>query len=95
VSVLREKWVDGTEILYIGKAGTSLRRRLRTYMKFGMGFPSPHKGGSYIWQLADSRELLVCWKVLPVGTDSESIEKNMICDFVKKHGKFPLANLRY
>ncbi|HNU35228.1 MAG TPA: hypothetical protein PKJ15_01415 [Methanomassiliicoccales archaeon] len=95
VSVFKEKWVDGTEIMYIGKAGTSLKKRLRTYMRFGMGLDSPHKGGRYIWQLADSRDLLVCWKVLPSGIDPELFEKMMIADFVKKFGKFPLANLRY
>lgn len=95
VSVLREKWAEGTEIVYIGKAGTSLRKRLRTYMRFGMGFPAPHKGGRYIWQLADSRDLLVCWKVPSENIDSESIEKMMIDEFVVKHGMFPFANLRH
>jgi len=95
VSVFKEKWVDGTEIMYIGKAGTSLKKRLRTYMRFGMGLDSPHKGGRYIWQLADSRDLLVCWKVLPSGIDPELFEKMMIADFVKKFGSIPLANLRY
>lgn len=95
ISVLEEKWVEGTEIMYIGKAGTSLRKRIRTYMRFGMRLDSPHKGGRYIWQLADSRDLLVCWKVLPNCTDPESYEKMMIIDFIKKYGKFPFANLRY
>jgi len=95
VSVLREKWVDGTEIVYIGKAGTSLQRRLRTYMKFGMGFPAPHKGGRYIWQLAGSRQLLVCWKVLPESIDPAQYENMMIREFEEIHGKLPFANLRH
>ena len=95
ISVLKEKWVEGTEIMYIGKAGTSLRKRLRTYMRFGMGFPAPHKGGRYIWQLADSRDLLVCWKVLPSDIDPRSYEKTMIIEFVKKFGKLPFGNLDF
>lgn len=95
VGLLKEKWVEGTEIIYIGKAGTSLRKRLRTYMRFGIGLPAPHKGGRYIWQLADSKDLLVCWKVLPDDIDPESIEKMMIEKFVEMHGKFPFANLRH
>jgi len=95
VGVLMDKWVEGTEIMYIGKAGTSLRKRLRTYMRFGDGIDAPHKGGCYIWQLADSRDLLVCWKVLPFDTDPESYEEMMIIDFVKIFGKFPFANLRF
>lgn len=95
VSVLKEKWVDGTEIMYIGKAGTSLRKRLRTYMRFGQWIPAPHKGGRYIWQLADSRELQVCWMAVSCSLNPEDLEKSMIRDFVERHGKFPFANCRY
>jgi hypothetical protein len=95
VSVLREKWVGGTEIMYIGKASIPLRKRLRKYMRFGDGIPAPHKGGRYIWQLADSRQLQVCWKVLPESIDPEQYEKILIEEFEKIHGKLPFANLRH
>jgi hypothetical protein len=95
LSVLEEKWMDGTEIMYIGKSGTSLRKRIRTYIRFGEGAPAPHKGGRHIWQLADSRELLVCWMLLADTVDPEELEKFMIREFVEKFGKFPFANRRY
>jgi len=95
LNVLEEKWVDGTDIMYIGKAGTSLRKRIRTYIRFGEGEPAPHKGGCHIWQLADSRELLVCWMLVPDTIDPEELEKSMIREFVEKFGKFPFANRRY
>jgi len=95
ISVLKEKWVEGTEIMYIGKAGTSLRKRLRAYMRFGDGIDAPHKGGRYIWQLADSRELRVCWKALPAAVNSEMVEMLMIGKFLDKYGKLPFANIAY
>jgi hypothetical protein len=95
LSVLREKWVEGTEIMYIGKAGTSLRKRLRHYMRFGDGIDAPHKGGRHIWQLADSRKLQVCWKVLPLAVDSEMVEMLMIEKFKDKCGKLPFANIAF
>lgn len=95
ISVLKEKWVEGTEIMYIGKAGTSLRKRIRTFMRFGMGLDSPHKGGRYIWQLADSRDLLVCWKSISENIDPGAVESTMIDEFEKKHSKLPFANLRH
>lgn len=95
LDVLREKWVEGIEILYIGKAGTSLRKRLRQYMRFGDGIDAPHKGGRYIWQLADNRELLVCWKVLPATVDPEMVEMLTIEKFKDRYGKLPFANIAY
>lgn len=95
VSALRDKWVEGTEIMYIGKAGTSLRKRLRHYMRFGIGIDAPHKGGRHIWQLADNRELRVCWHVLPSAVDPEMVEMLMIEKFKDKYGKLPFANIAY
>lgn len=96
---LEEEWVEGTNIVYIGKAGgfgqkTELHKRLSTYIRFGKGKKAAHGGGRSIWQLADAQELIVCWHVL---TDDEPccIESKMIADFCKKHnGKRPFANRR-
>src|SRR5205823_4724784 len=51
--VLRAKWVDDCEVIYIGKAD-NIKRRLKQYADFGAGKPVGHWGGRYIWQLADS-----------------------------------------
>ena len=98
VSELQANWVEDTNILYIGKAGgfgstSTLQKRLGQYLRFGQGACVGHWGGRYIWQLADSRELIVCWKVLSSEAPRQ-IEQQMIADFKEAHnGKRPFANL--
>ena len=98
ISKLRNNWVNGADIVYIGKAGgkkvkTTLRKRLSQYMQFGSGKPVGHWGGRYIWQLANADNLVVCWKVL--NTDPRDCERQMIMDFKAANaGKRPFANLR-
>lgn len=96
--VLRANWVDGTVVVYIGKAGggtsnATLQKRLDSYMRFGTGAPVGHWGGRYIWQLSDSEDLLVCW-VAPAGEDAIQLETRLIQEFARQHGKRPFANLR-
>lgn len=96
---LRANWIEDEEILYIGKAGggstnATLRKRLRQYMQFGEGKPIGHWGGRYIWQLADSRNLIVKWLPLP-DSDPILVESQLIQDFRNTHqGRRPFANLR-
>lgn len=59
---LRDAWVDGAEVLKVGKAG-SLHERLTAYRRFGAGRNSGHYGGRYIWQLADHDTLQVAWRL--------------------------------
>lgn len=94
---LEDKWVEGTHIVYIGKAGSScqkteLHKRISTYIRFGKGKKAPHGGGRSIWQLADADDLVVCWKTL---TEEEPccVEFKMIVDFYNQHNnKLPFAN---
>lgn len=96
---LEKEWVEGTHIVYIGKAGgsgqkTGLHKRLSTYIRFGKGKKAAHGGGRSIWQLSDALDLVVCWRIL---SDEEPccIESDMIANFCKKHdGKRPFANRR-
>lgn len=94
ISTLKANWVEDTEIVYIGMTRDSLQRRLSTYMLFGQGQPVGHWGGRFIWQLEDSRDLVVCWKPMPYG-DAAKEESEMIQAFKQAHdGRRPFANLR-
>ncbi len=97
VSTLEANWVSESPILYIGKAGghgtkATLRSRLQAYGRFGSGGTS-HRGGRYIWQLADADSLLVCWKELD-DQEPAKVETELIAAFVKKFGRRPFANLK-
>lgn len=98
IDVLKENWVNDTCVLYIGKAGgktskSTLRKRIRQYLKFGHGKKVGHWGGRYIWQLQDSNELLLCWKPLSSNEASE-IESMLVTAFKQQYGgKRPFANL--
>lgn len=92
IDVLRDNWIGDSPILYIG-ISKSLKKRLKQYMQFGAGKSVGHYGGRYIWQLADSRELIVCWKPI-LNCDPRIIEAQMIQQFKEEHsGRRPFANL--
>ena len=95
VSLLEKKWVGNAIVLYIGKAGPASRRTLKTrlnqYMRFGQGARVGHWGGRYIWQLDDSRDLLVCWKATP-DVAPRVVESDLIRQFEETYHKLPFAN---
>ena len=99
VDKLKSNWIEGALVLYIGKAGkdgqeATLRSRLGQYLAFGAGSPSAHRGGRFIWQLAGTDSLLVCWKVLP-NEDPREVERGLTAAFRKDHGgRRPFANLQ-
>jgi hypothetical protein len=98
ISELELNWVEDALVLNIGKAGPSIGRtlksRLREYVQFGQGEVIGHRGGRYIWQLADSSELLVCWKATP-HVDPKDEESRLITEFEAEYEKLPFANLRH
>ena len=99
IAELKANWVEGAQVVYIGKAGgfgssATLQKRLLQYLHFGQGVNVGHWGGRYIWQLADSRDLVVCWKKL-ANEDPRDVERMMIQEFKTAHtGKRPFANLK-
>jgi hypothetical protein len=99
LEVLKKHWVDGTKVIYIGKAGgekssSTLKSRIQQLLKFGTGKNVGHYGGRYIWQLKDSHQLIVCWMPLyQQDQDPREIEKALIHDFKKTYHKRPFANL--
>ena len=92
VSELESNWVNGTCVVYIGKA-TTLSKRISQYLRFSNGENIGHWGGRLIWQIKDSKDLQLCWK--PVDTNPREEEKRLIADFKRQYdGKRPFANLQ-
>ena len=83
-------WVDGAEVVYIGKADR-LKRRLMQFADFGSGKPIGHWGGRLIWQLPNIGALLVGWRETP-GRIPVEVETELIDSFRKLHAKPPFAN---
>lgn len=97
VPYLKQKWVNDTIVVYIGKAGgngnkATLSKRLRMYLRFGQGKPVGHYGGRLIWQIENSGELLFCWKTMMSG-EPKNVEAELISEFVEYYKKRPFANL--
>jgi len=88
---LKANWIDSTKVVYIGKA-ISLKTRLQQYFAFGQGKNIGHYGGRLIWQLNNSKDLVVCWRSLE--TNPREYEANLIKQFVSIHGKRPVANFK-
>jgi hypothetical protein len=99
VDQLKNKWVEKSLVLYIGKAGgpstkETLKSRLVKYMRFGQGEPVGHWGGRYVWQLGDSGSLVLCWQRIP-NAEPRAVEEGLIQGFKAKYdGRRPFANLR-
>ncbi len=90
LSSLEANWVEGAQILYIGRAG-ALRRRLRELVRFGAGSPTSNWGGRLLWQLSDAPDLVVAWRL--TGDDPpKAAEAALLADFRARHGKPPFAN---
>jgi hypothetical protein len=97
VSYLKQKWVNDTVVIYIGKAGgtgnkATLSKRLRMYLRFGQGKSVGHYGGRLIWQIENSGELLFCWKTIMSG-EPKNVETELISEFFEYYKKRPFANL--
>ncbi|RWA68668.1 hypothetical protein [Mesorhizobium sp.] len=87
---LAANWVDGAEVVYIGKADV-LQRRLREFAEFGAGKSVGHWGGRLIWQLANVANLRLGWKETP-NEDPGVVEAELIRQFRLNYGKPPFAN---
>lgn len=96
VATLESKWVRGSPVAYIGKAGgaksrRTLQRRLFEYVQFGCGLAVPHWGGRMIWQLSGSDNLEVCWRT---HTEADLFERELLARHAAEFGALPFANLR-
>ncbi|NUU33236.1 hypothetical protein [Arthrobacter sp. C9C5] len=92
------EWVDGADVLYVGKAGPGskgnrgLRRQIQEFVDFGKGKPPGHWDGRLIWQLAAANKLIIAWKELPVE-QLDAAEAGYHAAFIADHGRLPYANL--
>jgi hypothetical protein len=97
-AALAVEWVDGADVLYMGKAGPGskgnrgLRRQIQEFMDFGEGKPPGHWDGRLIWQLANAKSLLIAWKELPAVGLSQA-EADYHRGFREEFGRLPYANL--
>jgi hypothetical protein len=95
---LEAQWVDGADVLYVGKAGPGskgnrgLRRQIQEFVDFGKGKPPGHWDGRLIWQLGAASQLLIAWKELPVE-ELNAAEASYHAAFVEEFGHLPFANL--
>lgn len=91
--VLRQNWVDGSEIVYIGMTERTLAKRISEFSRFGRGLPVAHWGGRLVWQLPDVEALSIGWLPLePASARAE--ESRLLQEFVSVFGRLPFANLK-
>lgn len=90
---LQSNWVDGAHVIYIGK-GEQLQRRIKEYLDFGSGKPIGHWGGRLIWQIENSDDFVIAWKLIETGETARSLELKLFDEFVKLYGRLPYANLK-
>jgi hypothetical protein len=93
VTELKARWVEGTRVLYVGKA-ECLRLRIWELIGFAYGAPTHHWGGRLLWQLLGRETLEVGWQ-LTTGGEPEAVEAELLEEFMSQHeGRKPFANLR-
>lgn len=101
---LGEFWLCDESILYIGKAGVSLRDRVGAYYRTPLGNRSPHKGGHWIKTLSILRETFVHYAETPRPEESEChllrVFTSRVTTKAKGHLRdpdrpFPFANLEF
>jgi hypothetical protein len=91
-AIVADAWVPGAQIVYVGKAGSSLRRRIRELVDFGFGKCIGHRGGRLLWHLKDHRELIIRWQVRLNADDADKQESSLIDSFRNAKGNRPFAN---
>ncbi len=94
IARLKDEWVEGAVIVYVGQSGRTLKKRIDELIRFGQGDPVGHRGGRLIWQLPGADRLLVCWKEI-ADDDPKQFENALIEAFKSAYGnRRPFANLR-
>lgn len=92
--VLESNWVDGSDIVYIGKTDQSLRTRIRAFARFGQGKAVAHWGGRLVWQLPQPERLMIGWRIHGRGA-AHAEEQKLFRAFYDRYDVLPFANLRW
>lgn len=97
ISELRARWIPIRLSFTLAKQAEAIvqQRCIQGYCNiwlFGKGKAIGHYGGRYIWQLKNSKDLMVCWKTLP-NDEPRIVERQMIAEFKAQFQKSPFANL--
>jgi hypothetical protein len=71
-------WIPNSAILYVGLAGTSVRKRVNQYYRTRIGQRSPHAGGWWLKSLVDLESLFVHYAA---AEDPKSVEAMMLRTF--------------
>ena len=102
IEKLREKWVEGAEVVYFGMTGRkkprSLKKRLTAMIKHSKGRTSnkgPHKGGEILWQLRGYGSFEVLYLPTDKPPRPRQIEKELISRFYRSTRKKPFANRQF
>jgi hypothetical protein len=99
IETLQENYINGTQIIYIGKAGGSnvdatLFKRVSQYLSCGKNNTCSHSGGRYVWQLKNHEDLIFCWKTIS-DDEPRNVEREMLSEFSEQFDFLPFANLEY
>jgi hypothetical protein len=83
----RMRWLPGEPIVYIGKTGRSVRKRVAEFRRQECGRPGPHDGGQIV-------RLLECdlWVYWSPANDLSDAEFTMLCAFIRHTGLPPFGN---
>lgn len=85
---LKEKWVDGADILYIGKSN-NLQRRMKQHINFWSGKATGAWGGRIIAQISGYENFQVWY----MECDDPAQKESELIDLFKEHyGRLPFAN---
>ncbi len=69
-------WIPDTSVLYVGRAGTSVARRVAQYYRTPLGDRAPHAGGHWLKTLRCLPDLIVSW----ARTNDPSISEARLLD---------------
>ena len=89
---LAQWWLPNTSVLYIGKAGTSLKTRVHQFVKTPIGAAGPHRGGQWLKTLRNNAGLTVHYAVMTDGAKPEPLEDAMLSWFVQQYSPAPAVH---